>query len=774
MKNRKIILGAMVLSVPVATAITAISMSINHNNNELNSANSKYAIDSSKLYATDSSIEALNPDTIVTFGQRQSFSRSEYWTLWTNIYNNLKTNYYYINEVKKFVTNSTYEHISKYFTTPKLIQELNQLVKGINHVDKFQSKRQWFSMKTPSNSVALERGEGITTPVNTFTPLVAEFDSRTLGVFKVRIDTLGSSGLQLKNGTQHLSLYLHNDAAQFNSNKSITDLINSHDIFLRDEERNSPFNKIESADFISVKRSGTKIQVFLKMKPNDQVKLMVDSVDSKTSSAAIKGGFLNSSESNFGVNMTNPPSFDPIGIYSYAGNYSKKQINFSLAPGKTTKTNIPVYFKGVKNDENLVFSLPERGNLAITPKKLNVEKSIINPTNDDSITKGDNPLNVETSSDGNNVFVNINFGADGDIYSKTESSKNKIQFENLGVQPWQKIFFENIVNMKNAKNETRKIDFVSYSDPDSESKRILAEIFSQWLQVDDKHISPFPGQTKDLSFNMYNITHNNYSKIKISEEPTVLKNMDGVNIIKKIKEQEKLVNDIYAKTGFNKYIPKNDLFSPATDYGMVLKNMYPWLYAYSDNYKTTISNLTKLIELNKENLNNADVKKKLNNEAEGIILNLVQRRIDAYLNNFKRVMLQRIYEYFGKALKLNATKGDQIIAKDAFVEKTVLSPDKQNVNGIVFKNNLKLVPVDKKTSSSYLQSVINRILNMIKTYHFDNYLVENIVDFQNNISKITNPDTYLDKTKDLSHPYMTSDFSKCINCYRCVRACDEV
>jgi len=30
------------------------------------------------------------------------------------------------------------------------------------------------------------------------------------------------------------------------------------------------------------------------------------------------------------------------------------------------------------------------------------------------------------------------------------------------------------------------------------------------------------------------------------------------------------------------------------------------------------------------------------------------------------------------------------------------------------------------------------------------------------------------KTKDLSHPYMTSDLSKCINCYRCVRACDEV
>ena len=35
-------------------------------------------------------------------------------------------------------------------------------------------------------------------------------------------------------------------------------------------------------------------------------------------------------------------------------------------------------------------------------------------------------------------------------------------------------------------------------------------------------------------------------------------------------------------------------------------------------------------------------------------------------------------------------------------------------------------------------------------------------------------DNHLFRKKDLSHPYMTSDLSKCINCYRCVRACDEV
>jgi formate dehydrogenase major subunit len=35
-------------------------------------------------------------------------------------------------------------------------------------------------------------------------------------------------------------------------------------------------------------------------------------------------------------------------------------------------------------------------------------------------------------------------------------------------------------------------------------------------------------------------------------------------------------------------------------------------------------------------------------------------------------------------------------------------------------------------------------------------------------------ENHLHYTKDFSHPYMVSDLSKCINCYRCVRACDEV
>jgi len=34
--------------------------------------------------------------------------------------------------------------------------------------------------------------------------------------------------------------------------------------------------------------------------------------------------------------------------------------------------------------------------------------------------------------------------------------------------------------------------------------------------------------------------------------------------------------------------------------------------------------------------------------------------------------------------------------------------------------------------------------------------------------------THLGQDRDVSHPYMRSELSKCINCYRCVRACDEV
>lgn len=40
--------------------------------------------------------------------------------------------------------------------------------------------------------------------------------------------------------------------------------------------------------------------------------------------------------------------------------------------------------------------------------------------------------------------------------------------------------------------------------------------------------------------------------------------------------------------------------------------------------------------------------------------------------------------------------------------------------------------------------------------------------------RYTGGKNHIDQPKDISHPYMRMDLSKCINCYRCVRACDEI
>ncbi|MDP2087988.1 MAG: formate dehydrogenase subunit alpha [Flavobacteriaceae bacterium] len=54
-------------------------------------------------------------------------------------------------------------------------------------------------------------------------------------------------------------------------------------------------------------------------------------------------------------------------------------------------------------------------------------------------------------------------------------------------------------------------------------------------------------------------------------------------------------------------------------------------------------------------------------------------------------------------------------------------------------------------------------------------------EFQNTIAAIGIPTirypegkNYFDTQKDSSHPYIKSDLSQCINCYRCVRACEEI
>ncbi|MBL7944316.1 MAG: molybdopterin-dependent oxidoreductase, partial [Flavobacteriales bacterium] len=88
------------------------------------------------------------------------------------------------------------------------------------------------------------------------------------------------------------------------------------------------------------------------------------------------------------------------------------------------------------------------------------------------------------------------------------------------------------------------------------------------------------------------------------------------------------------------------------------------------------------------------------------------------------------------------------------------------------------------TDSENIQRLRKNIIELVLTDHpldcltceVNNNCELQTVAAQVGVRKVRYPEgkNHLDREKDLSHPYMTSDFSKCINCFRCVRACDEV
>lgn len=89
-----------------------------------------------------------------------------------------------------------------------------------------------------------------------------------------------------------------------------------------------------------------------------------------------------------------------------------------------------------------------------------------------------------------------------------------------------------------------------------------------------------------------------------------------------------------------------------------------------------------------------------------------------------------------------------------------------------------------ETSTPKIQKLRKNIIELVLTDHPLDCLTCEVngncelqdVAAQVGIRKVRYPEgkNHLDREKDLSHPYMTSDLSKCINCARCVRACDEV
>jgi len=88
------------------------------------------------------------------------------------------------------------------------------------------------------------------------------------------------------------------------------------------------------------------------------------------------------------------------------------------------------------------------------------------------------------------------------------------------------------------------------------------------------------------------------------------------------------------------------------------------------------------------------------------------------------------------------------------------------------------------TDSQNIQKLRKNIIELVLTDHplecltceVNNNCELQTVAAQVGITEIRYPEgvNHRHHEKDLSHPYMTSDLSKCINCYRCVRACDEV
>ncbi len=88
------------------------------------------------------------------------------------------------------------------------------------------------------------------------------------------------------------------------------------------------------------------------------------------------------------------------------------------------------------------------------------------------------------------------------------------------------------------------------------------------------------------------------------------------------------------------------------------------------------------------------------------------------------------------------------------------------------------------TENERIQKLRKNIIELVLTDHpldcltceVNNNCELQTVAAQVGIRKVRYPEgkNHLDREKDLSHAYMTSDFSKCINCGRCVRACDEV
>jgi len=151
---------------------------------------------------------------------------------------------------------------------------------------------------------------------------------------------------------------------------------------------------------------------------------------------------------------------------------------------------------------------------------------------------------------------------------------------------------------------------------------------------------------------------------------------------------------------------------------------------------------------------------------------------ETILSFVKRVVSEDIIPTLCDAPNLDAFGSCRVCSVDVALEKDGATKTMASCHAPVVKNSY----IYPDTES--IQNLRKNIIELVLTDHPLDCLtceVNGNCELQDvaasvGITQVRYPDgaNHLDKDKDASHPYMRSELSKCINCYRCVRACDEV
>jgi len=151
---------------------------------------------------------------------------------------------------------------------------------------------------------------------------------------------------------------------------------------------------------------------------------------------------------------------------------------------------------------------------------------------------------------------------------------------------------------------------------------------------------------------------------------------------------------------------------------------------------------------------------------------------ETILNFVKRIEGEKIIPTLCDAPNLDAFGSCRVCSVDVALEKDGKTKTMASCHTPV-SSGMFIYP-----SSESIQKLRKNIIELVLTDHPLDCLtceVNGNCELQDvaasvGITEVRYPEgeNHLHREKDISHPYMRSELSKCINCYRCVRACDEV